>query len=112
MALPTVVQARFNYTSDGHTITIIRYTGPGGAVVIQATIIGLPVTRIGNNAFYGNTNLTSVTIPYSVTDIGGVAFRYCTSLSAITVNAFNSVYSSVDGVLFNKSQTVLIHMPD
>src|SRR6185369_10018153 len=100
--LPAVGQAQFDYTNDGRAITIIRYTGPGGAVVIPATIIGLPVTRIGNFTFYGKTNLTSVTIPYSVTDIGGASFRYCTSLSAITVNAGNSVYSSVDGVVFNK----------
>ena len=29
----------------------------------------------------------------------------------ITVDALNSVYSSVDGVLFNKSQTTLIQYP-
>ena len=37
--------------------------------------------------------------------------RYCTSLTAITVDALNSAYSSVDGVLFNKSQTTLIQYP-
>ena len=37
----------FTYTSDGSAITITGYTGPGGAVTIPATIIGLPVTRIG-----------------------------------------------------------------
>ena len=35
----------------------------------------------------------------------------CTSLTGITVDAFNSFYSSVDGVLFNKSQTTLIQCP-
>ena len=36
----------------------------------------------------------------------------CTNLMAITVDAFNSFYSSVDGVLFNKSTNMLIQYPD
>jgi hypothetical protein len=38
-------------------------------------------------------------------------FEACTSLPAITVDTLNSVYSSVAGVLFNKSQTTLIEYP-
>jgi hypothetical protein len=109
--LPAVVQAQFNYTTNNGTITITGYTGPGGAVVIPDTINGRPVTRIGDNAFYNKTSLTSITIPNSVTNIGNGAFFYCTGLSAITVDAFNPIYSSVDGVVFNKSQTVLILFP-
>ena len=59
----------------------------------------------------GCTSLTSVTIPSSVTSIGDGAFADCTSLTAITVDALNPVYSSVDGVLFNKSQTTLVQYP-
>jgi hypothetical protein len=80
-------------------------------VTIPRTINGLPVTSIGGNAFSSCTSLTSVTIPNSVTSIGSGAFSGCTSLSAITVEALNSFYSSVDGVLFNKSQTTLIQYP-
>src|SRR5450756_889581 len=50
-------------------------------------------------------------IPNSVTTIGSYAFSGCTSLSAITVDALNFFYSSLDGVLFNKSQTTLIQCP-
>jgi hypothetical protein len=55
--------------------------------------------------------MTNVTIPNSVTSIGRGAFEGCTSLSAISVDASNVVYSSVDGVLFNRSQTILIQYP-
>ena len=69
------------------------------------------VTSIGNEAFYGCSKLISVTIPNSVTSIGSSAFRKCSSLTSINVDAYNSMYSSVDGVLFNKDKTTLIACP-
>jgi len=50
-------------------------------------------------------------IPPSVTNIGLTAFNNCRSLTAITVNPTNSFYSSMNGVLFNKSLTSLIQFP-
>ena len=69
------------------------------------------VTSIGDFAFYFCTSLTSVTIPNSVTSIGDDVFIDCTSLTAIIVDTNNLAYSSVGGVLFNKSQTALIQYP-
>ena len=40
LALPTLVQAQFTYTTNNGAITITGYTGSGGAVVIPATING------------------------------------------------------------------------
>jgi len=134
LTLPVVAQAQFNYTTNNGTITITGYTGPGGVVVIPDMIDNLPVTGIGYAAFYHNTSLTSVTIGSSVTSIGQVAFDRCTSLTSVTigsgvtsigqyafdrcfsltefvVDADNSTYSSVDGVLFDKNQTTLIQGP-
>jgi hypothetical protein len=69
------------------------------------------VMSIGEDAFYRSDLLTNVTIPSSVIDIGVDAFNSCFSLVAITVDAHNSSYSSVDGVLFDKSLTTLIEAP-
>jgi len=180
LLLPATVRAEFEYTSDNGEITITRYAGTGGAVIIPDTIAGLPVTRVGNYAFAlrsditsvtigGNvrtietqgfsdcTGMTSITIPDSVTSIGKFAFSNCDSLtgvtipdsvtnlsdysfafcdrlnsvaigsgvtaigyaafegptilSAITVDEHNPAFSSVAGVLFNRSRTTLIHCP-
>ena len=69
------------------------------------------VTNIGSQAFFDCISLTNVIIPDGVINIGSEAFAYCFSLTAITVDALNPVYSSVDGVLFNKNQTRLIKYP-
>ena len=49
-----------------------------------------------------------MTIPNSVTSIGDGAFADCTGLTSIIVDASNPIYSSQDGVLYNKAKTTLI----
>jgi hypothetical protein len=78
---------------------------------LGSVTIGNSVQGIGNGAFSDCASLASVTIPSSVTNIGESAFSSCSSLGAITVEAANPVYSSVDGVLFDKSRTTLIAYP-
>ena len=60
---------------------------------IAKLVIPNGVTKIGGNAFYGCTGLTSVYIPNSVTSIGGNAFSGCTGLTDVTINS-NSIASS------------------
>jgi hypothetical protein len=134
LVVPVTAEAQFTFTTNNGTLTITGYSGPGGAVTIPDTSNGLAVVSVGVGAFLGCTSLTSitignsvasiggiafdkcssltsVTIPASVTNIGDLAFGYCTSLSAIKVDTANPFYSSVDGVLFDKSQTTLVECP-
>jgi hypothetical protein len=69
------------------------------------------VASIGEEAFWDCDRLTNVTISGSVTGIGEEAFADCASLTAITVDASNSVYSSLNGVLFDKGQFTLLECP-
>src|SRR6266704_4485569 len=110
LAAPAAVQAQFSYTVTNQTVTIAFYTGNNGVVAIPSTIDGLPVTSIGEYAFSGSS-ITAVTIPNSVTNIGNFAFGYCFSLTNIMVDPLNSAFSSVDGVVFNQSQTTLVEFP-
>lgn len=76
----------FAYVSnaDSATVTIRGYTGPGGAVVVPETIQGMPVNGVGDHAFARHPEITSVTIPDSVTRIGDSAFAAVDSYSSIT----------------------------
>jgi hypothetical protein len=68
------------------------------------------VTNIGSYAFGQCQSLTNVTIGSSVTSIGTGAFQV-NALKAITVAPNNTSYSSVNGVLFDASQSTLIQYP-
>jgi hypothetical protein len=75
------------------------------------------VTTIESNAFNGCTKLKSIEIPYSVTSIEGGAFNGCTNLTSINVvkgkkeEKADSIFCSVNGVLFDKDKKELIRYP-
>jgi hypothetical protein len=132
-----MTQGPFKYAINTrlNSVTISRYTGPGGEVTIPKMIDGIPVTAVGNYAFMSCTGLTSVAIPNSVTSIGPQAFRGCVRLTRVTIPASvtslrgtpfkdcsgllsfvvddaNPVYSSSqDGVVFSKDRTFLVSYP-
>ena len=91
---PAVTHAQFDFATNNGSITIMGYDGAGGVVSIPATINGLSVTSIGNQAFTNCGSLTSVTIPDSVTNIGSCAFTNCICLTNIIVPASVSYIGS------------------
>ena len=69
------------------------------------------VTTINTYSFQG-TSLNTLTIPSTVTSILGAPFADGgNTLTAISVDASNPDYSSLSGVLFDKTQTELIVYP-
>ena len=64
----------------GATITSNTYIDGKGVITFDGD-----VTMIGNNAFYGKNQLTSITLPNSVTTIGDYAFRSCARLTSVTI---------------------------
>jgi len=100
---------------------------------LTSVSIGCDVTYIGTRAFKGCTQLTGVIVPDNVITLGSYVFeasgltslslgsglesmsdsslRGCTGLSSIDVAEENNHYSSIDGVLLDKSKSTLITYP-
>ena len=74
---------------------------------LTSVIIPKSVTSIGSLAFLGCIRLTNVTIPDGVTSIGDAAFAGSTT--SINVSRENKNYCSVDGGLYNKQKTTILH---
>ncbi|MCU0748038.1 MAG: leucine-rich repeat domain-containing protein [Akkermansiaceae bacterium] len=69
------------------------------------------VIELGVAAFRRCTALTSVSLPASMTSVATDSFSRCTSLTSINVHPSNLSLSSLGGVLFNKTQTLLRTYP-
>ena len=131
----TTEDGMFEYVEleDG-TIEIAKYLGEENKVTIPELIDKKRVTKIGERAFRRCTSLTQIELPNSITTIGYEAFSECTALTqielpySITYISFyafegctalieinvainNEIYSSEDGVLFDKNKTELIVYP-
>ena len=99
---------------------------------LKSVTIGNGVTSIGDSAFLACFILTDITIPDNVTSIGRSAFSGCgftgitipsrvTSIGSgafssrymmfISVDGANPMYSSSDGILYNKDKTTLLQYP-
>ncbi|MBD5350188.1 MAG: leucine-rich repeat domain-containing protein [Bacteroides sp.] len=87
-----------------------------GDIVIPAEVSDnettYTVTSIAIEAFIYCTDITSVSIPATITSIpNGDVFALCTSLESINVDPENTSYCSENGVLYNKNKTRLISCP-
>ena len=107
----TSVTVTSQYYSDGASPV---YANLSGDLVIPETVTyngkSYSVTKIDNHAFYLCYNLTSVTIPNSVTFIGPDAFCGCSSVESIIVQSDNSNYDSrnnCNAIIETASNTLL-----
>lgn len=133
--IPAVVNDSFDdYVGQDFTVTSIGQRAFADQWSITSVTIPASVTSIGSEAFSECRNLTSVTfaegsqltsigsgafewcplasitIPASVTSMEG-AFSSCRRLTSINVDPNNAIYSSKDGVVFDKTGTTLLLYP-
>ena len=94
------------------SVTSIGVQAFNACLGLTNVTIGNSVSSIGRAAFLNCSSLNSATIPSGVTNIGFGVFLGCSRLTNINVNAANPSYASADGVLFNKSMTMLIEAPE
>ena len=115
----TVSESDFEYrlvpANNPQKIVISKYIGSETQVVIPSYIEGLPVSVLAASAFKGNSNVTYVYLPATVTSISGNPFNLCTSLYTIDVDPANTSLQSIDGVLYSSDEfgnpTALLSFP-
>ena len=98
------------------------YAIPGGVTTIgtgafflcvNLTSVTMPatVTTLADSAFADCSGLTNITLGAGVNQIATSAFGGCNQLTAINVDPTNPVFSSIAGVVYDKSQATLIRLP-
>jgi len=99
----------YELIDGGTAYRVIESPGMSGAVTIPPEYNGKPVTEIGGEydewyetgaAFAGNRNITSISIPASVTSIGRDAFVECIGLTSVTF-AQGSQLKTINEYAFN-----------
>ena len=95
---------------DGDIVVEIADNAFKNCTGIKGIEFSESISRIGAYAFYGST-IREVEIPSTVKEIGNYAFSGCKYLTEISVDASNSKYSSISGVLYNADGSVLITYP-
>lgn len=111
---------RYILRNDG-TAKIISYSSEEKTLTIPTELDGHPVTALGDFAIgdegFGdlivldNEELTSVTIPDSVTELGVNPFGGCINLETINVSPDHPTLAVIDGVLFSKPDKRLVCYP-
>ena len=80
-----VIPASITWEGKKYPITELEVNSFYECRNLTSITIPSSVTRLGNNCFSGCKSLTSITIPSSVTSLGEYCFSNCTSLTSITI---------------------------
>ena len=97
------------YVALIYGVTSIGYQAFYGCTNLTSVTISDGITTIGTYAFWNCIRLTSVTIGNGVTSIGDAAFQSCTNLTSVTIG--NGV-TSIGNSAFNISGIKNITIPD
>ena len=119
--LPVVEIGERAFAYSRHTSDILSVTIPDSVTAIglnafhnQDALVSVNIgtnsslVSIGNNAFSGNSSLTSFYLPAGFTTLGNDVFNNCGSLNTFTVSSGNTVYSGEGNNLIELSSHTLI----
>lgn len=113
----TIDNSAFRYCKVLADVTLpegvqeIRSTAFFGCFALVAVSLPSSLTAIRSAALMACRSLTNLVLSANVNVIESTVFSGCDSLVNITVDGANPTYSSTNGVLFNKTMTLLIQYP-
>lgn len=97
------------YEIEGGTVSVTQSDNANGKVKIEGSVMingkTYEVTIIAKEAFKGNTEMTSVDIPNSITSIGENAFEGCSGLRNIEIGSGIKVIASKAFANISKSSS-------
>lgn len=92
------------------TVKTIGMQAFNSCTKLESIIIPDGVVELESNVF-SFCSIKTVSIGKDLTDLDPTAFDFCKSLESFEVSKENPVFSSEDGVLFNKDKTKLVRYP-
>lgn len=111
---------KYEQLEDG-TYELIKYSNPGSVKEVTVDYVvdiktgekdmTKPVTKIHEYAFNCDETLNTITIGKDVKEIDGKSIYSCWWVSNVFVDDENDYLCDIDGVVYNKDVTELIHYP-
>jgi BspA type Leucine rich repeat region (6 copies) len=105
--------SRRGLTSVVFPASLVRINNGAFGSCSGLTSVSLPtdLTFLGDESFLNCTGLTSASLPASLNYFGVGVFRSCTGLQSINTISGSLYFESSEGVLYNKSRTLLVCYP-
>ena len=82
-----------------------------GCTELTSITLSENITSIGGYAFSGCTGLTSITLPENITSIGDYAFENCSNLTTFTVQESNNTISIGRSIFYRCNNLSSINIP-
>ncbi len=96
-------------------VTAIGGTLPTGTVTLPANVIkdgtSYTVIAVGPLAMQALTGATKIVLPTGMTALGFTAADVPATVTALEIAAGNTAFKTVDGILYDKDQTVILVYP-
>lgn len=92
-----IIPNNVSYNNTTYSVTVIGNGAFSGCTNLTSVVIPNTVTTVGDNAFINCSSLLMVIIGEGVTNIGSNTFKNCTSLHNVYFNALNCTNGGVWG---------------
>ena len=102
----TIDSNGYGYYDDGTDVILLSYSGSSTALTIPSVI-----TKLCDNLFEGNLNITSVVIPNSIIDLGTKTFFKCRNLASVTFESGCQITEFKESVFDGCTSLTAIEIP-